>query len=271
MRDASDDPVLYDVRDGVATLTLNRPEKLNPINGRLSTALNKALDAAASSAEVRVILITGAGRAFSAGADVAVLRELSDDPHAPNSGSGKLAYGDLLALPKPVIAAVNGPCVGAAFGLACCADIRIAAESAFFTAPFVAYGLPAETGVAWLLPRLLGVGTALDLLLSGRRVTAAEALDLRLVSKVWPDAEFSARAHAYAAALARAGAPAAMASIKQQVYQSWAQSFAAAEADAYQRVLASYEAGDFSESMAARAEKRAPAFVPVVARFGVKP
>lgn len=142
------DVVLYAAGRGVARITLNRPDRLNASNGELSRGLTAAFTRAAADPEVRVILVAGAGRAFCAGADLQVLGELSDDASAPNSGSGGLRYDGLMLLPKPVIAAIHGPCAGIGLALACAADIRIAAADAVFVAPFAKLGLCAEGGLA---------------------------------------------------------------------------------------------------------------------------
>jgi len=267
----SSNTVLTEIRDGVATLTLNRPQRLNAVNGELSRALNHALEAASQSRDVRVILITGAGKAFCAGADSKVLNEYAADPAAPNSGSGRLRYGELMALPKPVIAAVNGPCAGIGVALACCCDIRLASDGAFFVAPFVKLGLTAEVGLAWLLPRLIGTGNALDLLMSARRVGADEALSKGLVTYVYPSGSFPSAAWAYAAAMAAAGAPGALLAIKQQVYSALTQDFAAAETDSVRLTFESLKGPDFKEAMAAQREGRRPQFEPVSVPFLARP
>ena len=190
------DEVLYAVERGVARITLNRPERLNASNGALSRGLTAAFDRAAGDPEVRVVLLAGAGRGFCAGADMEVLGELSDDPDAPNSGSDGLCYDGLMFLPKPVIVAVHGACAGVGLAMACAADIRIAAQDAFFLAPFAQLGLCAEGGLAWLLARLMGQGNAAEMLLSARRVAAQEALAKGLVAQVLPAAGFADAAFA---------------------------------------------------------------------------
>jgi 2-(1,2-epoxy-1,2-dihydrophenyl)acetyl-CoA isomerase len=263
--------VLIEIQDGVAILTLNRPERLNAVNGELSRALNSSLEAASRSSDVRVILITGAGKAFCAGADSKVLNEYAADPSAPNSGSGKLRYGELLALPKPVIAAVNGACAGVGLALAACSDIRLASADAFFVAPFAQLGLTAEVGLAWLLPRLVGTGNALDLLMAARRVGASEALSMGLVTRVFPRDSFMSEAKSYAAAMAGAGAPGALLSIKQQVYSALTQDFAAALADSVRLTFESLNGADFKEAIAARRAGRRPNFEPISAPFLAPP
>jgi enoyl-CoA hydratase/carnithine racemase len=256
----ADAPVLYHVADGVARLTLNRPDRLNAINGALSRRLNRLLDQASRDAAVRVILIDGAGRGFCGGADQQVLDEYAGDPKGPNSGSGRLRYGDLMQIPKPVIAAVHGACAGVAAALACCADIRIAAANAFFVIPFARIGLTAEVGLAWLLPRLIGTGNALELLMTGDRVSAARAAELGLVQQVLPDEGFADAALAYANRLAAGSAPTSLAAIKRQVYAGWGQDFAGADDLAARLTFDSLEGPDFAEAMRARKAKRPPAY-----------
>lgn len=263
----SDELVLSSVAHGVATITLNRPARLNAINGRLSRALNLALDAAARSEEVRVILLMGAGRAFCAGADDQVLSEYAADPKAQNSGSGRLRYGDLMQLPKPVIAAVHGACAGVGVALACCADIRLASADAFFLAPFARLGLTAEVGLGWLLPRLVGTGNAMDILMSAERIMAEDAKAMGLVRAVFAAEDFATQAEDYARKLAASGAPSALRAIKEQVYAGWNQDFSTAEDDAARLTFAALEGPDFAEAIRARKERRQPSFTPLSAPF----
>ena len=258
--------VLYAVNGRVAQITLNRPDRLNASNRNLSLGLTAAFDRAAADAEVRVILLSGAGRAFCAGADLRILDELSDDPDAPNSGSGALRYDGLLALDKPIIAAIHGACAGIGLALACCADIRIAAEDAVFVAPFSRLGLCAEGGLAWLLGRLMGTGNASEMLLSARRVAADEALAKGLVARVMPTEGFASAALAYAATVAE-GSPASFAMMKRQLRESHVQDFAEARALAAELTRASLHDKDFGEAISAKREGRPPAFRPVSTSF----
>jgi len=261
-------PVLYTVERGVARITLNRPDRLNASNGALSRALTAALEAAGASAEVRVILLNGAGRGFCAGADMQVLGELSDDPNAPNSGSGGLRYDGLTLLPKPVIAAVHGPCAGIGLAMACAADFRIAAEDAFFLAPFAKLALCAEGGLAWLLTRAMGTGNAAEMLMSARRMSAQEALAKGLVQQLLPVEGFAEAAFDYAASMAQDCAPASFAMMKAQLAKAHGQSFEEARADATEIAQRTTASDDFREAMAARKDKRPPRFSPVTASFG---
>jgi 2-(1,2-epoxy-1,2-dihydrophenyl)acetyl-CoA isomerase len=262
------EPVLYEVSDGVARVTLNRPDRLNASNGALSRGLTDAMTRAAADPAVRVVLLSGAGRAFCAGADMQVLGELSADPDAPNTGSGGLRYDGLMLMPKPVIAAVHGACAGIGLAMVCAADIRLASEDAFFLAPFARLGLTAECGLAWLLPRLIGQGNAADMLLSARRIGAQEALAKGLVQQVLPDEGFAAAALDYARAMARDCSPSAFSLIKKQLREAQTQDFETAREQATAIVLATLDAEDFREAIAAIKDKRAPRFGGIAAKFG---
>jgi enoyl-CoA hydratase/carnithine racemase len=262
------DVVLYAVESSVARITLNRPHRLNASNGALSRALTTAFAAAGEDPAVRVVLLSGAGRAFCSGADTQVLGELSADPNAPNSGSGGLRYDGLIAFRKPVIAAVHGACAGMGLALACTADIRIAASDAFFLAPFAELGLCAEGGLAWLLQCLIGRGNAAEMLLSARRIGAEEALAKGLVAQVLPAEDFAGAAFAYAARMARACSPASLAAIKQQLQAASAQTFAEARAASEAMTKETLTRPDFKEAMAARREKRMPGFDGLTVPFG---
>lgn len=259
-------PVLYATGEGVARITLNRPDRLNASNAEMSRALTAAFSSAASDPEVRVILLAGAGRGFCAGADQTVLNQLTAGSDAPNEGSKGLRYDGIMLLPKPVIAAVHGPCVGIGLAMACAADVRLAAEDAFFMAPFAALGLCAEGGLAWTLSRLMGTGNASEMLLSARRITAAEAYAKGLVAQVLPLEGFHDAALAYALAMAR-NAPSSFAHIKQQMRQADQTDFETARAESYALTRATLDGADFKEGIAARGAKRAPAFAPVTATF----
>lgn len=263
---SSESVVLYATGDGVARITLNRPERLNASNGEISRGLTDAFTRAGCDPTVSVILLAGAGRGFCAGADQTVLKQLSAAADAPYEGSKSLRYDGIMLLPKPVIAAVHGPCVGIGLALACAADVRLAAEDAFFLAPFAAMGLCAEGGLAWSLPRLMGAGNAAEMLLSARRVGATEAYAKGLVSQVLPLDGFHAAALDYALAMAR-NAPASFAHMKRQLREADGLDFEAARSQAYTLTRATLDTADFKEAVAARGEQRKPAFSPVIAAF----
>jgi enoyl-CoA hydratase/carnithine racemase len=166
-----------------------------------------------------------------------------------------------------VIAAVNGACAGVGLALACCADIRVASSDAFFLAPFARLGLTAELGLGWLLPRLVGTGGAMHILMAAERISAREAAEMGLVNAVVKPENFLAEAQAYATRIAKGSAPGALATIKRQVYGALSQDFAAAEDEAFRLTFESLEGGDFKEAVTAMKERRDPDFPPVAQPF----
>jgi len=208
---------LYEVADRVATITLNRPAKLNAWTAVMAVEVKAAFETADADESVRAIVLTGAGRGFCAGADMSLLATIVEGTLTPED-TPPSARAPIPAVSKPVIAAVNGPAVGLGFALTVFCDIRMAAQSAQFGTAFARRGLVAEFGLAWMLPRICGLGNALDLLLTARLATAAEAKEIGLVSSVIPDADFAAAAHKYAAELANSVSPRSTRIIKRQVF-----------------------------------------------------
>jgi len=192
--------IIYEVEDPVATITINRPERLNALTARTQVEIKHAMIAAERDERVVGIILTGAGRAFSAGADMRSLAEIAErravdqdgtlaHPEAECRGREvdpefRVTWSFIPSLKKPVIAAVNGPCAGMSTAIATMCDLRFAAHSAVFTTSFSQRGLVAEHGLSWILPRLIGPAKALDLLWSARRVDAQEAERLGLVDRV---------------------------------------------------------------------------------------
>jgi enoyl-CoA hydratase/carnithine racemase len=268
--------ILFDVRDRVATITLNRPDKLNAWTATMGDEVRAAMYAAEADEQVRVIILTGAGRGFCAGADMSLLSDiaaqgLADPNHAlahHTTGEQREGiapdfqrkYSYFPSLKKPVIAAVNGPAVGLGLIISLYCDLRFASDTARFGTAFARRGLIAEYGVAWMLPRLIGPANALDLLLSARIIDAAEARAMGLVSKVVPADTFMDEVRAYAAGLARGVSPRSMAVIKQQVYNGFFQSLEQATIAAEQAMIDSLKSEDFREGVAHFLEKRQPAF-----------
>ena len=265
--------ILYSVADRVATITLNRPDKLNAWTRTMEREVRGTMDEAARDPGVRVIVITGAGRGFCAGADMSLLQDVVDRRvhPLPDAGSAAPADGGLPAgfgrqysyfpaVPKPVIAAVNGPCVGLGLIIALYCDLRFASEDAKFGTAFARRGLIAEYGVAWLLPRIVGHANALDLLLSARICDASEALRLGLVNRVFPAAEFASGVAAYSRELADAVSPRSTGIIKRQIYAGLTQTLGEALDLAGAEMRASLQCEDFKEGVAHFVEKRAPAF-----------
>ncbi|MBV9096919.1 MAG: enoyl-CoA hydratase/isomerase family protein [Frankiaceae bacterium] len=256
--------VLYDVRDHVALIILNRPEKLNAWTPPMSAGYREALDNATTDSDVRVVVLTGAGRGFCAGADLELLGGLAETGARVGAGDREPAQMEP-AVPKPVIAAVNGPCAGLGFVRAMFCDIRFAAAGAKFTTAFARRGLVAEYGLSWLLPRIVGMSRSLDVLLSGRVFLAEEALSLGLVNRVI-DGDVVEAAMDYARELATYSSPASLADMKRQV---WADSVGTL-AESWERteklMLASFDRDDLKEGVASYLENRAPNFPPLTHR-----
>lgn len=198
------EPVLVEQRDGVATVTLNRPESFNSLNLLAKLLLMDALRSIAEDHDVRAVVLTGAGRGFCVGQDLAEIRpELSAKERFATVADHYAPIATAIAtMNKPVVAAVNGPAAGAGMALALGADFRIAAEKASFTTAFGAIALSPDTGMSWYLPRLVGVTKATELLMLSPTLSATEALELGLVTQVVPGDELADTAHALAARLA---------------------------------------------------------------------
>jgi enoyl-CoA hydratase/carnithine racemase len=249
------------VTDGVALLTLNRPDRLNAWTQEMERVYFGMLEECAGEENVRVIVVTGAGRGFCAGADMHELQELGE------SDLGALPFQPVrrpqsfpLSIPKPILAAINGPCAGIGLVQALMCDMRFAAESAKLTTAFSRRGLVAEHGISWILPRLVGPARALDLLLSGRVVLGAEALELGLVNRALAPAKLLDETLAYAHELARQCSPASMATMKRQVYTDLDRGLGDALAEADRLMLESFAAPDFVEGVASFLERRDPSF-----------
>ena len=258
----------YTVADRVATITLNRPDRLNAWTRNMEKEVRQAMETAAADDNVRVVVVTGAGRGFCAGADMSLLQDVADKglhplPDAANGGVAddfQRQYSYFPSVPKPIIAAVNGPCVGLGFVIAMFCDLRIASDEAKFGTAFARRGLIAEYGLAWLLPRIAGHANAMDILLSARIFGAQEALSMGVVNQVEPAAAFPDAVTAYARELANKVSPRSMAVIKRQVYAGMTQTLGQALDVATIEMRASLQCEDFKEGVAHFVEKRAPAF-----------
>src|SRR5579872_497858 len=269
--------ILYTVADRVATVTLNRPDKLNAWTAIMEQEVRAAVHAAEADEEVRVIVLTGAGRGFCAGADMSLLSSIANNGVTErervlqNSGSAsprenvrpdfQKKYSYFPSIQKPVIAAINGPAVGLGFIMSLYCDVRFASDTAKFGTAFAKRGLIAEYGLAWLLPRLIGPANALDLLLSARIVDAAEGLRMGLVNQVFAADSFMDKVMAYAKDLATSVSPRSMRVIKQQVYNAMFQTLGEAFEAAEQEMALSLQCEDFKEGVAHFVEKRAAHFV----------
>jgi enoyl-CoA hydratase/carnithine racemase len=257
--------VLYEETDGVAIITLNRPERLNSWTGELGTAYFNALDAAAASAAVKSIVVTGAGRGFCSGADMDMLQGIQDrggeGEERPKHRDERHDYA--LSIPKPVIAAINGACAGLGFVHAMMCDIRFAAEGAKFTSAFARRGLIAEHGVSYMLPRVVGPSNALDILMSGRVFLADEAKEMGVVSRVLAPGDLLSASVEYARDLGKYSAPWSMAQMKKQVWNQLDLARTDALAESNSLMVDSLKRNDFKEGVASFVEKRDPAFAPV--------
>ena len=268
--------IIYEVVDPVATITINRPERLNALTARTQVEIKHAMIAAERDERVVGIILTGAGRAFSAGADMRSLSEIAerqavdqDDRLAQLEAESRgrevdpefgITWSFIPSLKKPVIAAVNGPCAGMSTAIATMCDLRFASDSAIFTTSFSQRGLVAEHGLSWILPRLVGPAKALDLLWSARRVDAQEAERLGLVDRVVPGDELLATARGYIEDLARNSSPASIMIMKRQVYLHLMKPLHEAMEDTNRLMAESLTRDDFREGVASFVEKRAPAF-----------
>ena len=266
---------LYEIADGVATITFNRPEKLNAWTVVMEQEVRSAMEEADRDDNVRVVVLTGAGRGFCAGADMSLLKNVADrgvvkdvrDRALSREGQSNDAridfqkkYSYFPAVGKPVIAAINGPVVGLGLVIALYCDLRWASDAARLSTTFARRGLIAEYGIAWMLPRLVGLPNALDLLLSARTIDAAEALRMGLVNLVIPQNIFSDKVSENARELASSVSPRSLRVIKRQVYDAMFQTLAEAFEASEREMLASLQSEDFKEGVAHYVEKRAPVF-----------
>ena len=264
------DVVQKQVSDGIALLTLNRPDRLNAWTDEMERTYFDLLEECAATPDVRAIVVTGAGRGFCAGADMQALQELGENgangAAAEHVARERRPQSLPLTIPKPIVAALNGACAGIGLVQALMCDVRFAAEGAKLTTAFARRGLVAEHGISWMLPRLVGPARALDLLLSARVVLAEEALALGLVNRVLAPERLLEGALAYARELATSCSPASMAAIKRQVYLDLERGLVAATAEADELMLRSFAAPDFLEGVASFVERRDPRFAALAAQ-----
>jgi enoyl-CoA hydratase/carnithine racemase len=270
--------ILYEVEERIATITLNRPDKLNAWTGQMGSDVRSAMSAADADENVRVIVLTGAGKGFCAGADMSLLAGIIESGGVPGGAAHALrhqvagrtsdrvppdfqgTYSYFPGLTKPVIGAINGHAVGLGMILSLYCDLRFASTEAKFSTAFARRGLIAEYGIAWMLPRLIGLSNALDLLLSARTVGAEEALRIGLVNRVFPAESFLRDVRSYAQELATLVSPRSMATIKGQVYSALFQTLEEATTASERAMLESLRSEDFKEGVAHFREKRAPVF-----------
>jgi enoyl-CoA hydratase/carnithine racemase len=260
---AVSDVVLKAVQDGVAVLTLNRPERLNAWTQEMERDYFDLLAECGASPDVRVVVVTGAGRGFCAGADMQELQSLGENGVEDAAAQERTAQTFALSVPKPIIAAINGPCAGIGLVQALMCDLRFIAEDAKLTTAFARRGLVAEHGISWILPRLVGPARALDLLLSGRVVLGREAAELGVANRAYPADTVLEQTVAYARELAAQCSPASMATMKRQVYADLERTLPDALGRADELMLGSFEAPDFVEGVSSFVERREPQFAPL--------
>ena len=265
--------------DRVTMITLNRTDRLNAWTRTMAIEVKDAIGQAGNDPDVRCIVVTGAGRGFCAGADMEALQQIEEagagavaranvdgpvdfaDAPGPDLGNhfpGRFGY--MYACPKPIIAAINGPCAGIGLIFALYADLRFAAADAKFTTAFAQRGLIAEHGLSWLLPRLIGETRALDLLFTARKFLGAEADALGLVNKALLGAELMDHVAGVARHLAHEVSPRSVGVMKRQIRAAYHQSFTEALAVADAEMEKSFSTFDFTEGVESFTQRRAPAF-----------
>lgn len=267
--------IIYDKQDKVAIVTLNRPERMNAITPTLAGELKHAMGEAERDPEVAAMVVTGAGKSFCPGMDMAVLQAAAQrkkgeeaeqpapaSPYALDINHHSL-FGFMLGMHKPIIGALNGNCVGMGLSMALHFDIRIAGAGTRMSAIFVRRGLSVEHGSSWLLPRLVGMSHAMDMALTGRLVGAQEGLAMGLVSRVVPDDKLLDTAVEMAREVAANCSPTAMAEAKRMLWQHLAGDYQMATDDSTAIMFSMFKQGDFKEGVLAFVQKRPPRFKPV--------
>lgn len=255
--------ILYSVADYVATITLNRPDRLNAWTPQMEAEVRAAMTAATADDNARAIVITGAGRGFCAGYDMSLLTPQPSDTDGVNlagsSDNFNQKYSYLLVVPKPIFMAINGPIAGIGLVFSMFGDFRYMAEGAKLTTAFAKRGLVAEDGISWMLPRLIGTMNALDLLCSARVVESRDAERLGLV-RALPSENFLAAVQGIAREMVTAASPRSIGVIKRQIYHAYFQSLAEAWALADKEMKAAVKSDDYKEGVAHFVEKRTPNF-----------
>lgn len=269
------DEILYEVDDPVATITLHRPERLNAWTPRMGTEVRHAVQRAEADRSVVGIVVTGAGRAFCAGADLGDLSDITEGGSPTDEGEPLPAlaaepadrpadldgeYTYLMACAKPVVAAINGACAGMAVPIALSCDLRFMADEAVMLTAFAQRGLVAEWGLSWLLPRLVGPAAALDLLFSSRRVAGPEAAALGLVNASMPGDQLLDHCRRYVTDLAAGCSPTSLRIMKRQVYAQLHAGLGPAERESRRLMVESFGRPDFTEGVRSFLGKRPPAF-----------
>jgi enoyl-CoA hydratase/carnithine racemase len=262
--------ILYSLDGATAVITLNRPERMNALTKVLEAELRDAIEQAGRDSEIRAIVLTGAGKGFCAGMDMDELEVLPPDdiqaeqwmrPYDMNRRADyQTRYSYFPAAPKPIICAINGAAAGLGLVMALYSDFRIASQQAVFATAFAKRGLIAEHGIAWMLPRIVGHAHATDLLLTSRKVTAAEALAMGLVREVVPPGELLPNAMALARTLATDVSPRSVRVMKRQLWEAPYQSLGEAVTLANSEMFTSLQSEDFKEGVAHFLERRPARF-----------
>lgn len=262
--------IIYDKSERIATITLNRPDRLNAATDRMQSEIRIAMEKARDDDDVRLVILTGAGRGFCSGAEMSDLQVLpSDDikrldvtrPFDMNARSDyQTRFSYFPAINKPIIGAINGPCAGLGMVYAMYCDIRFGSDKAVFSTSFARRGLIAEHGMSWMLPLIVGHANAMEILISARKFDAADALRMNFVTKLFPQESFVADVRAYALDLAENVSPRSMNVIKKQLYGVPYQTLAEAILSANVEMFASTDSEDFKEGVAHFIEKRKARF-----------
>ncbi len=259
---------LYEVREpGIGLITFNRPDRLNAWTGRMGNEYFAAIDSAVADPNVRVIVVTGAGKGYCAGADMGTLQAIPSGDSASSQDGASIVEGrmqdEITRITKPVIAAINGAAAGLGLVQALMCDMRFAADTAKFTVAFSKRGLIGEYGISWVLPRLVGQANALDLMMSSRVVMANEAQQMGMVNKVVPADQLMDVVLAYATDLAMNVSPSSMAVMKRQVYSDYEKDVSSASKEALRLMQESFTRSDFKEGVQSFLQKRQAEFPPV--------
>ncbi len=267
--------IIYEVADPVATITMNRPDRLNAFTARMLAEIRHALAEAEKDPRVVGIVLTGAGRGFCAGMDMGALDDMSAggesadhdlssfdvDPGNPDMGPQfATMYNHLLGLRKPIMAAVNGAAAGMGMAYALLCDMRFVEKSAKFTTAFSQRGLVAEHAMSWILPRLIGTSKALDLLWSARKFDGAEAVDIGIADRLCETGESVNDATAYLTELAQIASPTSLMIMKQQVYKHIDMPLGPSMEETVRLMQESLKRDDFREGVRSFIERRAPHF-----------
>ena len=266
------DEIIFEKKDRVATVTMNRPEKMNAWTPKMGAEMRTAMMDAESDPMIGAIIVTGAGRAYCAGADMGGLSniaqgnesartaEVEDEWLSQQRLDYRNRYSWPLALSTPVIGAINGACVGLGFTTCLYQDIRIASENARMGLIFTQRGLAIEHGSSWMLPRIIGLARATELAITGRLVDANEALEIGLVNRVVPQDNLMATAREIASGIATKCSPLGVAQAKKMIYQHLFTDLATAVRDDDTSMEMMTRSEDFKEGVKAFVEKRAPRF-----------